>query len=112
MVSRLLGKLEAQRQRRFGREGVWATACVTAAALATAVPPAMNLRRFMGKLLARGGEGRAVAGPFLRNRAAGASHRRYERSCRLERKAFHAMGHQATLLVERALFHAHLAARG
>src|SRR3954462_13470035 len=46
MVSRLFGKLEAQRQRMFGRAGACATAWVTAAALTTA-PPAMNLRRSM-----------------------------------------------------------------
>src|SRR5512132_2285304 len=50
MVSRLLGKLDAQRQRMLGSAGACATACWTAAAPAAAAPPAMNLRRFMGEL--------------------------------------------------------------
>src|SRR6187549_163842 len=52
MVSRLLGKLDAQRQRMFGSDGVCAMACETAAApAAAAAPRAMNLRRFMCALL-------------------------------------------------------------
>src|SRR5690348_12608622 len=50
MVSRLFGKLEAQRQRICGRAGACATAWVTAAALATPTAPrARNLRRFIGR---------------------------------------------------------------
>src|SRR4051812_23849366 len=63
MVSRLFGKLEAQRQRMLGRAGACATACVTAAAL-TAALPAMNLRRSM-KGSWRNGDGSAAA-PFSR----------------------------------------------
>src|SRR5581483_1406057 len=52
MVSRLFGKLEAQRQRIFGSDGACATACATARLPAAATPPrARNLRRSMSVLL-------------------------------------------------------------
>src|SRR5690349_2849059 len=55
MVSRLLGKLDAHRQRTLGSDGACAMACETAAAPAAAAAlPAMNLRRFMGTLLRSG----------------------------------------------------------
>jgi hypothetical protein len=47
MVSRLLGKLDAQRQRMLGSEGVWAMAWDTAAPLRAAAAPVRNLRRLM-----------------------------------------------------------------
>src|SRR4029077_20471961 len=48
MVSRLFGKLDAQRQRVFGSEGVCATAWATARLPAAATAPRpRNLRRFM-----------------------------------------------------------------
>src|ERR1044071_6908612 len=48
MVSRLFGKLDAQRQRMLGSEGVCATACATARLpAAAAAPRPRNLRRFM-----------------------------------------------------------------
>src|SRR5581483_1168726 len=48
IVSRLFGKLEAQRQRMVGSEGVCATACAAAAAVTTPAPaPDRNFLRFM-----------------------------------------------------------------
>src|SRR5689334_4601357 len=45
MVSRLLGKLEVQRQRTEGSAGACATACAAAVAEKAAMPPWTKLRR-------------------------------------------------------------------
>jgi hypothetical protein len=47
-VSRLFGKLDAQRQRISGKDGVWAIACAAATELTTpAVAPVRNFLRLI-----------------------------------------------------------------